>query len=443
MGDQKGEEPDIEQPSEQTEATEPEKTGFWGRAIGFLSGTGPTEETHNKDETQQRSFWRFLRSNWANYGEDNDGLLKRFGSMYESYQNLKGEESEKLQTYETIAASARLSKEFLVLLLGSCIIATFGLFQNSTAVIIGAMLIAPLMMPILGLALATVWGDQRLLWRSVFTLVIGSAACLLIAASLTLLTPGVEFNSEINGRINPNLYDIIIALASGLVGAYAFVNPNISSSISGVAIAVALMPPLCTVGIALGLGDLRATFGAGLLYATNLVGISLSASLVFWRLKIHPTHHDEAEVETRAKKNVLTSAILLVIIAVPLGYFMYETFFIKQRQVKAREIIATEIQDSEVLNLQIKKYRRLVTVYAVVVVPPGDQSKKLPLIKNKISALFSEKPQIKLVTLPMTVQQAPLIIEEKAEEEKEKAEKIESDSEKQPAKEPVKKPLKK
>ena len=63
MGDQKGEEPDIEQPSEQTEATEPEKTGFWGRAIGFLSGTGPTEETHNKDETQQRSFWRFLRSN--------------------------------------------------------------------------------------------------------------------------------------------------------------------------------------------------------------------------------------------------------------------------------------------------------------------------------------------------------------------------------------------
>lgn len=224
------------------------------KIANFLSGKTENQlDKKNNSKTELPGLFNYVIQKWWNAkpeeGSEDDDLLKKkpkslfdkIGEFYSSYQKIKENEVEKLHIYESIKLSARLSKEFLVLLIGSCLIATIGLFQDSSAVIIGAMLIAPLMMPILGFSLGIIWGDKDLLKRSIWTLFIGSIFVLIIATFLSWAIPGVSYNDQINARINPNLYDIFIALASGFVGAYAYVNPKISSRISGVAISVALI----------------------------------------------------------------------------------------------------------------------------------------------------------------------------------------------------------
>ncbi|MDH5680360.1 MAG: TIGR00341 family protein, partial [Spirochaetota bacterium] len=299
----------------------------------------------------------------------------------------------------------RFSKEFVVLLYTSCFIATMGLFQDSAAVIIGAMIIAPLMMPILGFSLGTIWGDMGLLIRSILTLLIGTFSVLVISSSLTMLIPGVELNSQINARINPNLYDIIIALASGVVGAYAYVNPRTSSTISGVAISVALMPPLCTIGITLGQWNLQAATGATLLYLTNLVSIALAASLVFWRLRIHPVTESRDQVKVRAKRKLFITAIMLIMISVPLGYFMRETYIIKTKQSQVKELLKASYKNVTILSLAIRKYPAGHEVNAVLVIGGNRDLSVTQSVKTKIKSLFpKEVVKLNLVTLSETMQ---------------------------------------
>ncbi len=371
--------------------------------VDFVSGADLPEAGQRQGESKAElpGFFSYLREHWKQNaslsGQKN--FFGKFQSIYLQFQEKKSQENEKLNIYESIAAGARLNREFLVLLFGSCIIATFGLFQGSTAVIIGAMLIAPLMMPILGFALGSVWGDKGLLWRSLITLLIATVLVLIISASLSLVIPGVEFNSEIMARINPNLYDILIAIASGFVGAYAYVNPRISSSISGVAIAVALMPPLCTVGISLGQMNARAASGAILLYATNLVGISLAASFVFWRLRVHPVTAQREEVSIRTARNIYLSAILLLLIAIPLGYFMFETYKEKKARESIVSIIARTIPDTEILSLQSVKFGQKIEYKLILMIPADAQEQAIAKVRKKILSILPAGGKLKITIL--------------------------------------------
>jgi len=359
-------------------------------AINFLMGD-ESEEVSQEAEGLPGIF-SFFKNNWEKKEEqESAGFFNKIKNLYSDYQVSKETEVEKLNTYETIERAARFSKEFFVLLSGSCLIATIGLLQGSTAVIIGAMIVAPLMMPILGFALGTIWGDRLLIWRSLLTLLIGSVFALLISTSLSFLLPGVEFNDEIKGRINPNLYDIFIALASGFVGAYAYVNPKISSTVSGVAIAVALMPPICVVGIALGQFDLRAAFGSMMLYLTNLVSISLAASLVFWRMKIHPTTASKDEVSERVKRKVLLTIFVLLLIALPLGYFMRETYVAKKQYSNLREILIKNIPNIDILNLEIKKFPERFKIKAIIIVSPDTPPSVLDKTKKIAQNIFKRR----------------------------------------------------
>lgn len=172
---------------------------------------------------------------------------------------------------------------FLVLVLTSCIIATLGLLINSAGVIIGAMIIAPLMNPLRGLALGALLADQHLLRRSLITL--SSGITLSIVTSAILGTgfqiPALSFGSEILARTQPTLADLGVALAAGGVSGFAKIRPKVSDVLAGTAIAVALMPPLCVVGIALSQGALAYSSGAFLLFLTNLLGITLSCIVTF------------------------------------------------------------------------------------------------------------------------------------------------------------------
>ena len=183
---------------------------------------------------------------------------------------------------------------FFFLLISATLIATLGLLANSTAVIIGAMIVAPLMNPILSMSFAIVTANWKLYKLSIITIALGTCCAILISFVIGFLIPINIVGSEIIARTSPNLIDLGIAIAAGAAGAFSLTRNNIGSSIAGVAIAVALVPPLCVVGIGFGLGDqisaeigkvlvsdLRLSKGAFLLFLSNLAGITFTACLVF------------------------------------------------------------------------------------------------------------------------------------------------------------------
>ncbi|ABO51566.1 conserved hypothetical protein 341 [Desulforamulus reducens MI-1] len=209
---------------------------------------------------------------------------------------------------------------FYVMVVLSCSIATFGLLMNSVAVIIGAMLIAPLMTPIVAGSLAITLGNTRLLRISAKAELTGVVLAITISVFLTLLSPTKELTSEILARTKPTFIDLLIALASGAAGAYAMCFRPGGAALPGVAIATALMPPLCVVGIGLALGNNSVAGGAFLLFLANLIAISIASSGVF-RLAgftARAKYDSDSQAFPLFKNRLVLSLTLLVVISIPL-----------------------------------------------------------------------------------------------------------------------------
>jgi uncharacterized hydrophobic protein (TIGR00271 family) len=220
--------------------------------------------------------------------------------------------------YHHILESSLIDPEYLTMLLLSGLLALFGLLQNSVAVIIGAMLISPLMDPILAAALALLLGDTRLGRKTAIVLGLSIGAVIVITALVSWLVPLKEVTSEILARTNPNLLDLFIAFLSGLAGTMALRAGSTSYTIlPGVAIAVAVIPPLAVVGYALSTHHWTMAWGGFLLFITNLVSIMLSAALVFRLMGFRPREGTE-EGEVKLRKRMAVSALVLAVLAVPL-----------------------------------------------------------------------------------------------------------------------------
>ena len=191
-------------------------------------------------------------------------------------------------------------------------IATFGLVLNSPAVIIGAMLISPLMGPIMANGLSLAVGDLYLSIKAVGNLVVGVAMAIALSAFFVWLLPFHSATGEILARTSPNLLDLGIALFSGLAGSVAVSRAGGTGGVTtlpGVAIAVALMPPLCTMGFGLGSGaNMRIMGGAGLLFLTNLVAIVASAFAVFLLIGMN-SPEIRAQMELSRKGEVLAERL--------------------------------------------------------------------------------------------------------------------------------------
>ncbi len=187
-----------------------------------------------------------------------------------------------------IFRAARPDLRFRLLVWFSCVIATLGLIANSPAVVIGAMLVAPLLGPIMALGLALLGGARREPLPPMWALaegVVTSVALSYVIAELLRASPFAVLETvpgEIQARTRPNPLDLGVALAGGAIGAYGLVRLRASDALPGVAIATALMPPLCTVGIGLSLGDRGIWGGALLLFVTNLSAILSAAAVVFF-----------------------------------------------------------------------------------------------------------------------------------------------------------------
>ncbi|MEM0964160.1 MAG: TIGR00341 family protein, partial [Bacteroidota bacterium] len=192
---------------------------------------------------------------------------------------------------ETAEAATDTDVPFFVVLLLSGAIATLGLVLNSTAVVIGAMLVAPLLGPLLGLSLALTVGDGRLFVQTAASVVVGALGIVLLAAGLTLLLPFETVTDEIASRTRPTTLDLGIAVFSGLAGAVVTASreARLSASIPGVAVAVALVPPLGVAGFGLAVGRAEFVRGALLLFGANLAGIVLSGMVIFFLIGMHRT----------------------------------------------------------------------------------------------------------------------------------------------------------
>lgn len=257
-----------------------------------------------------------------------------------------------LKLRASLLEDSQLSLNFLVLLTGSCLIATFGLIVNSTAVIIGAMLIAPLMQPLRGFAFASIEGDRELLRISTGSIAIGTLVGVTMSWLAGMILGIPEFGSEVLARTQPTLIDLTIAVVAGAISSFAKVRPEIGDALPGTAIAVALMPPLCVVGLTMSQGQWNYSSGAFLLYFTNLIGISLACTVVY--VLAGYTRRNKQFSRTLSWS---VSAVLILLLAVPLGISSLDLIRQSRLNYSMRTILSSSPllarQDVELIETQI------------------------------------------------------------------------------------------
>lgn len=264
-------------------------------------------------------------------------LLKIF-----RFINLHTGEADKKDVLDNVKANISFRGSNLWILACAIIVASIGLNMNSTAVVIGAMLISPLMGPIVGAGFALGMYDFELFKKALKNLFIATIVGLVVSAFYFYLSPFKETQSEILSRTSPTIYDILIAFFGGLVGVIAITRVEKGNPIPGVAIATALMPPLCTAGYGLATGNLNFFFGAIFLYTINCVFIFIATLLIVKYLKYPAVKFIDSKQQKIVKYSV--SALILVIMT-PSIYFAYQLVIEKKFNQKIETFINTEFTE--------------------------------------------------------------------------------------------------
>ena len=222
----------------------------------------------------------------------------------------------------TVEREGSLCGRFLFLNLASCAIATLGLLLNSSAVVIGAMLVAPLLSPIVRLGFALPRNDLFGALRSLSTAAVGAVTALAVSILIIRLAPAMAPTAEIMARTQPNLLDLLVAVISGLAGGYAVIR-GLNGVFAGVAIATALMPPLASCGYGLAWGDMAIAQGAALLFVANLTAIALGvAAVAAWAGLYAPR---------LLPVKALAAMAVLAALAIPMTHTMYAHIEQQQR----------------------------------------------------------------------------------------------------------------
>ena len=303
-------------------------------------------------------------------------LWEKFIADWHIYLEPSVSESELRSSRE---AASIPSFGFFLLLISATVIASLGLFANSTAVIIGAMIVAPLMNPILSMSFAIVTADIKLYRRSFFTVALGVLATIFVAYLVGYFVDFDVIGPEILARSRPNIIDLGVAVAAGTAGSFSLTRKSIASSIAGVAIAVALVPPLCVVGIGIALGnDLTTDFGviaissikvsggAFLLFLANLSGIIISASIVFLSQSYGGL--------VKASLSIVWWLIVVAALCIPLGLSFNELAIQKIVAVEIKEFRAenpTTTQRSLVRHVAVNIQGSTANVTILLLTPEG------------------------------------------------------------------------
>ena len=297
--------------------------------------------------------------------------------------------------------------DFFLMVFLSVFIATFGLILNSPAVIIGAMLVAPLMSPIIGIGLASIIGRRPLLKDALSALFRGALLAIVLSALIGLVNlylPFVYFQelpTEIISRTHPSPIDLVVALAGGLAAAYSLTEPKLSAALPGVAIATALMPPLCVIGIGLSMQRWDVAGGAFLLFITNTVTIAFASALIFFLRGFNPYPQDGSR---KLPPSLQLSAVLILLLLVPLTYYGIQ--FVQQatefrtindvvdaevQKLKNTELVELNVtHDGEAINLNLTvrtnnpmSYQEVVNLQSAIV---AKLSRPVSLRVNQINS---------------------------------------------------------
>ncbi len=256
--------------------------------------------------------------------------------------NLYHGEEDKDKVLTTVKNNISFSGSNLWILACAIMVASVGLNVNSTAVVIGAMLISPLMGPIVGAGFALGMFDFQLLRKSLKNLLLSTLVGLIVSFLYFFLTPYKEAHSEIIARTAPNIYDVLIAFFGGLVGVIAVTRVEKGNPIPGVAIATALMPPLCTAGYGLATGNFAYFGGALFLYTINCVFICIATYIIVKFLK-----YPAVEFVDKKKSDTIRSWIyaIVILMTLPSLYFAYRFVSEQNYEQKVDQFIAGEFEE--------------------------------------------------------------------------------------------------
>jgi uncharacterized hydrophobic protein (TIGR00271 family) len=325
--------------------------------------------------------------------------LQRFwNTLYAALPTLTGQEQ--LDIYKEVRRGARPDVDFFVMMGLSATIATLGLMQGSTAVIIGSMLVAPLFSPILALSLGIAQGDIRMMRVAIESTIKGVVLAIGMAFLVASLSPLKVVTYEIELRTAPNLFDLAIALAAGAAGAYAVARKDVSTSLPGVAIAAALVPPLGVAGYGLAVRDIQIAGGGSLLVFTNLIAITLCGSIVLLLLGFRPTRRRERAA--RLRMGLLATSLMLLVIAVPLGLVFVDTIQESSTMRRIEQSVQNslaEYDSVEVINIDFERQQDNLLVMLTIESPSETDDSIGELVLQALAEDLGTQVRLEVTTI--------------------------------------------
>ncbi|MBT4985473.1 MAG: DUF389 domain-containing protein [Ilumatobacter sp.] len=302
------------------------------------------------------------------------------------HRHLDSEERQRVMLELAIRRQEHWGFRFAMMTTLSVIVAVMGLSADSAAVVIGAMLLAPLMTPVLATAACISMALFRKALRSFGVVALATVGSIALSYVLAAIFMNGELPGEVTSRVAPDIRDLVVALGAGTAGAYATVRKDTSSSLPGVAVAVALIPPLATVGITLEAGNPTFARGAMLLYTTNLAAIIFAGAVVFVITGFVPPKR----LATTGLRSLAVSAmVLIVVVAIAIPLFQASTSAVEQsdREIEAQQIVATWLGPVEATRTpDITFEGERITVSVRSFEPPIDQTALVEAMEAEFGA---------------------------------------------------------
>ncbi|MEJ6951337.1 TIGR00341 family protein [Natronospora cellulosivora (SeqCode)] len=257
---------------------------------------------------------------------------------------------------------SEVNSHYVLLVFFSAVIATLGLILDNVAVIVGAMVIAPVLGPLLALTIGIMLADFRLIRQGVAAEILAITIAITVGAFFALFLPEAELSNSLYVRMYPNIGDLFIALAAGAAGAYSLIRNQLESGLIGVMVAAALIPVMATIGVGVGLGFTEMVWGAGLLLLVNLLSILLANIIVFYFKGLKPQLWYKYKAKKLIKKSLSLVIIAIILISIPLALITTYQFYVQ----KPVEIIKDIVREGLVLDYRIDRISvegNLVEVY--------------------------------------------------------------------------------
>ncbi|MFA7169494.1 MAG: TIGR00341 family protein [Candidatus Paceibacterota bacterium] len=304
------------------------------------------------------------------------------------------------KVYDEIKTNAENDFDFSVLTVFAGIIITLGLIIDSSAVVIGGMLLAPLVWPILALSLGLVEGKSKLIQNSAYTLLKSAIAIFLISFAMGFISPEYALTGgEFLARTSPTIFELFIALASGFVGAFVITYPKIGSAIAGVVIAAALVPPIAVMGISIAHRNLSLVGGAFLLFLSNLIAVTFSASLLFMVAKFKGPSSEIGQ--EKRKNNLIWTILFLFVITIPLLLMTNKVVEEKDQQVLVEETMMATISDAKIKDIEIENKKEITTINITIEYPGELSEESVDDIKEILSDKIDRTVVLKVTIIPV------------------------------------------